>query len=101
MEWPGGVTNSTNRRELMEPVVEVVLLKLEELTSGGNTLGTINFLGRREWSQECSECFSCLKVIPCKCFREILMARDTCLDLGVGQILTATNASPLSLSPYS
>jgi len=27
------------------------------------------------------------------------MARDTCLDPGIGQKLTTTNAPPLSLSP--
>jgi len=76
----------------MELVVDVVLLKTE-----GSVLGGWISSGRSFPSQEMvSKIFwmllfgSCSDGFPCWCLREILMAKDTCLDLCVGQNLTTT-----------
>jgi len=81
----------------MELVAVIVLLKMEGPVSGEVEYPRDNqFLERRKWSQEYSGCCSPKShsdCFPCWCLREILMVRDTCLDLGVDQNLTTTDAS--------
>ena len=40
-----------------------------------------------------------LRGFLCECLQKILMASDTCLDPGIGQILTTTEASLLLIFP--
>ena len=85
MKWPSDVTNSTN--------------------IGGSWwihLQKLSYSSRKNWLREDKhhrEKRMVLKIfwtlfllggVRCECLRKILMARDTCLDPGVGQILTTT-----------
>ena len=78
------------RWDLMEFVTEIILLKSRELTSeGGIPLGELIF-SREENDFGNILDATLLGDFPCECLLELLTARATCLDPGVGQILTTT-----------
>jgi len=71
MEWPDGVTDSTNIMEFDGVSYRGCLAQVGRTDFGRvNTLGKINFLGRREWSRECFERCSCLEVFLTSVFEK-------------------------------
>ena len=75
----------------MESVTEVVLLKSGKLTSGGGIpSGELISSGEENMILGIFWMLLLLGDFPCECLRELLTARATCLDPGVGQILTTT-----------
>ena len=105
VEWAGSISDSMGVGEYHGSC----LLRLSWLVGRTdfrrmNTLRTINSLGRREWSRECSGCCSSENHsgdFPYECLREILMAKTHILILAWVRIWPLHMLPPLPLSPGS